>query len=96
MDIEHIDRVVAGERGKADRGAVHGGDQGELFGETLPKSLLVVGRRGPGLALAFLVIVGGQFLDAGAEDLGEQRRVGDQERPQREGRMRAGHHVFLG
>ena len=44
--------------------------------------LLVVGGRGPGLLLRLAVVVAGQLLDAGAEDLGEQRRVRRQERTQ--------------
>src|SRR6185436_19073267 len=40
--------------------------------------------RNPGFLLAFVVVVGGQLLDAGAEDLGEQRRILEEERAEGE------------
>src|SRR5205085_7079281 len=67
-------------------------DQRELTGQPLRERLLVLGGRDPGLPLALAVVLGGQLLDARAKDLGEQRRVLDQERPQRERGLRARHH----
>ena len=75
MDVEQVDRLVVGERRKSDRRAVHGRDQGELARQALRERLLVIGGRGPGLPRALAVIVRGQLLDAGAENLGQQRRV---------------------
>src|SRR5256885_8005484 len=92
MHVEKIDRLVVGKRAEPDRRAVHGGDERELTFKPPRELLLVVGTRGPSLLLARGVVVGGQLLDAGAENLGKQRRVLDEERPQSELGMGDGHH----
>ena len=92
MHIDQVDHLVVGERRKADRRAVHRGDQRELRAEPACEGFLVVGRGGPGPLLVLAVIVRRQFLDAGTEDFRQQRRILDEERPQREGRVRDGAH----
>ena len=87
MHVEQVDRLIIGERREAHGRAVHGGDQGELVAEPPRELLLVIGSRSPGCLLSLAVIVRGQLLDAGAEDLRKQRRVLDEERAQRELRM---------
>ena len=57
--------------------------------ELLAEGGLVIGGGGPGLLLRRGVVLGGQVLDAVAEDFAQQRRVGRQERPQRQLGMRA-------
>ena len=55
-----------------------------------------IGRGHPRLLLRLAVIVGGQFLDAGAEYLRQQRHILRQHRPHREFRLRlGGHDSFL-
>ena len=70
------------------------GDQRQLAGEAVGEFLLVGGGSGPGLLLAFTIVVAGQLLDAGAEDFRQHRRIGRQERPQRQIGVRARHHRF--
>src|SRR5581483_6784871 len=48
----------------------------------------ILGGGGPGLLLRLAVVVAGQLRDRGAEDFGQNRRVGRQERPQRQFGMR--------
>ena len=74
MHIEHVDAGIVGERGETDSGAAEGRDQRQFAGKFCGELLLVVGGRGPGLLLRGAVIVGGQFLDAGAKNLGQKRR----------------------
>src|SRR5262249_5009224 len=73
---------------------VDGAEQGHRVGEPRREGRLVVGRRRPSLLLRRAVIVAGQLRDAGAEDLGDERRVRRQERPQRKLRLYARHHRF--
>ena len=49
----------------------------------LPNCRFVVGGAGPGFLLRFAIVVAGQFLDRGAEDRRQHRRVRRQERPHR-------------
>ncbi len=84
MHIEHVDLLATLERGKADRRAVHHAEQRELAHEPRGELLLVVGHGDPGPALAIAVVLGGELIDAGAEDLGDDPDVGGEKRPQRE------------
>ncbi len=95
MHVEHVDALVVGERGKADGRAVVGRDQRQFAGKPRAEFLLVVGRRRPRLLLRLAVIVGGQFLDAGAENLRQIRHVPWQHRPHRELRLGARGHATL-
>src|SRR5256885_11337958 len=92
MHINEIDGLVIGKGREAHGRAVHRGDQGELIGQPPGELLIIIDRRGPSLLLRLVVILRGQFLDAGAEDLREQRRVLDEEGAQRELRVRTRHH----
>ena len=92
MHVEHVDARVVGERGEADRGAGEGCDESEVAGKFLAEFLLVVGGRRPRPLLRRAVIVGGQLLDAGAENLRQVRHVRRQQRPHRELFLRAGCH----
>jgi hypothetical protein len=67
---------------------------GEAVGEARREGIFVLGSRCPGLLLPLAVIIGRELFHAGAKNLREQRRVGRQERPQREARMGSGHHRF--
>ena len=77
-------RLVVGERGKADRRARERRHQRQFLGEPRAEFLLVVRRPRPRLLLRLAVVLGGQFLDAGAEDFRQQRHVLGQERAQGE------------
>ena len=63
VDKEHIDGVCALEAGEAGGRALDDGDQGQGAGEPRAESVLVVGRRGPGLALIVVVVLRRQLLD---------------------------------
>src|SRR5690349_17330787 len=69
MDVEHVELLLALERGEADDRAVERGDQRELAGEPRGKFVLVIGGCGPGLLLRLGVVIRRQLFDAGAEDL---------------------------
>ncbi len=73
MHVEHADLLPPFERDKADGRAVQGADQRQLLAEAFGEGLLIVRSSRPGLLLRLAVILGGQFLDAGAEDFCEQR-----------------------
>src|SRR5206468_594829 len=49
----------------------------------------VVGSRSPSFLLRLVIVIGGQFLDRGAENLGEQWHIGRQHGPHRQLRQRA-------
>ena len=87
-------RAVVGERSEADRRAAERRDQRQLAGKPRAEFLHVVGGRRPGLLLRLAVIVGRQFLDAGAENLRQQRHVLRQQRPHGEFRLCLGVHDF--
>ena len=61
-------RLLSASDSKSDRSAAKGRHQRQLAGKPLAEFLLVVGRRRPRRLLRLAVIVGGQFLDAGAEN----------------------------
>src|SRR5665213_2407821 len=88
MHVKHVDLVVAGERGKAYDRAGHGRDQRQRTAERFSEGGRVVGGGGPGFALRLGIILAGQLLDAGAENLAQQRRIGREIRPQRHLGMR--------
>src|SRR5665811_863543 len=92
MHIEHVDPVAAGERGEADRRAGQRGYQRQMAAEPLAEGGLVIGGGGPGLLLRLAVVIGGQLLDAGAEDFAQQRGVDREIRPQRQLGVRLRHH----
>ncbi len=77
-------RLLSASAAKPTGGAVKGRDQRQFAGKLRAELLLIVGRRRPRLLLRLAVIVGGQFLDAGAENLGQQRHIRRQHRPHRE------------
>src|SRR5262249_2788190 len=54
-----------------------------------------VGHRDPGLALGIAVVLGGELIDARAEDLGDQPGVGGEKRPQREPGVGGSGHGFI-
>src|SRR5262245_41864163 len=84
MHIEHINFVLALERGKTDRRAFQGSYQCQFAGKLFAEGGGVIRGRCPSLLLRLSVVVGRQFLDAVAEDLAQQWRVGRQEGPQAE------------
>ena len=81
--------------GKADRRTFERCHQGQFAGELLRKGFLVVGLRRPGLLLRDVVILSREFLDAGAKDFRQHRRIVRQERPHRHARVGGGHHGAL-
>jgi hypothetical protein len=81
MDVEHVDLACADERSEADRLALRRRDKGQRTGELLGKRILVIGRSRPGALLARIVVVARELLDAGAENLRQQRRILRQIRP---------------
>ena len=85
-------RALSASEAKPISRAVKCRDQRQLGRQPRAEFFLVVRSRRPGLLLRLAVIIGGQFLDAGAEDFGEQRHVRRQHRPHRELRLRAGDH----
>src|SRR5262249_40211104 len=92
MNVKHIDAPIVGKRGKPDSGAAIGRHQCQLVRELGAECFLVVSGGSPSLLLRFAVIVGGQFLDRRAKNLGEQRHVGRQHWTHRQLRQRAGIH----
>ena len=70
--------VGALETGEAADLAVDDRDQGQHAGEALAERRLIVGARGPGLALLVAVILGRQLVDRGAENLRAAFCVGGQ------------------
>src|SRR4029077_16713008 len=80
------------ERGKPDRRAAMGGDQRQLDGKPRAERLDIVRRLRPRLLLRLAVIVAGQFLDAGPENLRQERHILRQHRAHREFFLRAAGH----
>ena len=77
-------RRLSASEAKPTARAAEGRDQRQLAGKFCAEFLLVVGRRHPRLLLRLAVVVGGQFLDGGAEDFRQQRHIRRQHRPHRE------------
>ena len=69
-----------------------GGDERQLAGKPCAERLDIVRRLRPRLLLRLAVIVAGQFLDAGAENLRQERHVLRQHRTHREFFLRAASH----
>src|SRR4029077_7752980 len=67
-------------------------DERQLGGKPRTERFQVVGGLRPGLLLRLGIIFGGQFLDAGAENLGEQRHIGRQQRAHGEVGLGTGDH----
>ncbi len=94
MHVEHIDAVAAIERCEADRRSVDDAEQGQALRQPRPEGQFVVGDRRPSPLLGLAVIVPGQLLDAGAQNLGDERSIGRQVRPERQLGMRTrGHRI---
>ena len=82
MHIEHVDVILALQRGKTDRRILQRGDQRQFAGEPFAELVLVVGGAGPGLLLGLAVIIASQLLDRGREDRRQHRRIRGEEWPQ--------------
>ena len=64
IDEQHVDLVRALEAGEAGDRAVDHREQGQRPAKPGAERLLVVGARGPGLALRLVIVLGRQLLDA--------------------------------
>ena len=78
MDIEHVEHVRALEAGETDDISAQQRHQGQRPGERLRKSRLVLGDGAPGLDLGLAVVLNAKLFDTGAENLGQDRRIGRQ------------------
>ena len=95
IDEQHVDLFGAFEAGEAGDRAVDHSEQGQGLGQPSAESLFVIGARGPGLALLFVVVVGGELIDARAKDLGAASRVGRQIGAKRDGAHRLSSQVVV-
>src|SRR5208282_3133700 len=95
IDEEQVDFLAALEAGEARDTSVDHGEQRQGACQPGAESLLVIGPRGPGLALVGVVVLGRELLDAGAKNLGAPLGVGRDVGAQGDGGHRFGSQVVV-